>query len=159
MIYLTLWKHGFLQNWSSWLTEIYEKCFKSARGSVALKKNSCGIHWNIPPGTQNLHLIELNCQYSRRWNSILYIQLLKSYVIVIIPCGHQSLIIQSFYHGSVCDGNILAVQAIALPQMWQFSQKCNFLESPLTFSQFSLVFIFGALITLWSLIFCTIGKN
>ena len=68
-----------------------KKCFKSARGSVALKKNTWVIPWNILPGTQNLHFIELNCQYYRRWNAILYIQLLKSYVIVIIPCGHQTI--------------------------------------------------------------------
>ena len=69
-----------------------KKCFKSARGSVALKKNTWGILWNIPPGTQNLHHIELNCQYYRRWNAILYIQLLKSYEIVIIPCGQRGSI-------------------------------------------------------------------
>ena len=66
MIYLTLWKHGFLQNWSPWLTEIIKKCFKSDSRSVALKNNTWGIPRNIPLGTQNLYLIELNCQYSRR---------------------------------------------------------------------------------------------
>ena len=34
-----------------------QKCFKRASGSVALKKNTWGIPWNIQPGTQNLYFI------------------------------------------------------------------------------------------------------
>ena len=71
--------------------------FQSASGSVALKKNTWGIPWNIQPGTQNLYLIKLNWQYYRRLNAILYIQLLKYYVTVIIHVD----ITQSFHHGPV----------------------------------------------------------
>ena len=65
--------------------------FQKWQGSVALKKNTWGIPWNIQPGTQSLYLIKLNWQYYRRLNAILYIQLLKYYVIVIIPCGHYTI--------------------------------------------------------------------
>ena len=78
-------KLKFMVKWNN------QKCFKSASGSVALKKNTWGIPWNIQTGTQNLYLIKLNWQYYRRLNAILYIQLLKYYVIVIIPCGHYTI--------------------------------------------------------------------
>ena len=62
-----------------------KRCFKSDRGSVALKKNTWGIPRNIRQAPK-MYTFELNCQNYRRLKAILYIQLLKSYVIVIIPC-------------------------------------------------------------------------
>ena len=92
MTYLTLWKHGFLQN-SSWLTEsIKKEMFQKCQRECGSQKEYLGyITLNILPGTENLHLVEINCQFYWRWNVILYIQLLKSYVLIIIPCGHYTL--------------------------------------------------------------------
>ena len=55
---MTTWvstKLKFMVDWNN-----KKKCFKSDSGSVALKNNTWGTP-NIPPGTQNLYLIELNC--------------------------------------------------------------------------------------------------
>ena len=60
-------KLKFMIEWNN------QKCFKSDSRSVALKKNTLGIPWNIPPGTQNLYLIKLSWQYYRKLNAILYI--------------------------------------------------------------------------------------
>ena len=150
-------KLKFMVEWNN------EKCFKSDSGSVALKKNTWGITLNIPPGTRNLYHIKLNWQYYRRLNAIIYIQLLKYYVTIIIPCGHHTIFsimnqwVNNYeweYFG--CSSNCLAPNVTIFTKM-QFSGKRINLKCII--SQFSLAFIFGVLITLWSLSFGTIGKN
>ena len=57
-IFVKTWvstKLKFMVKWNN------QKCFKSASGSVAFKKNTWGIPWNIPPGTPNC--IKLNWQH------------------------------------------------------------------------------------------------
>ena len=115
-------KLKFMVDWNN------KKCFKSDSGSVALKNNTWGIPRNISPGTQNLYLIELNCQYCRRLSAIVYIQLLKSYVIVIIPFRHctifSSWTSESNYGWEYfgCSSNCLAPNVTIFTKM-QFSGK------------------------------------
>ena len=115
----------FMVEWNN------QKCFKSDSGSVALKKNTWGIPWNIPPGTQNLYHIKLNWQYYRRLNAILYIQLLKYYVTVIIPCGHHTIfppwagqwLNNNEWEYVGCSSNSFAPNVTIFTKM-QFSGKC-----------------------------------
>ena len=90
------------------------------------------------------------CRHNRNrdW-AITYIQLYWTKFRIPVVC----IIGRTFM------GMFWLFQQLPCPKCNSFHKKCNFLESAFTFLQFSSAFIFGALITLWSLIFGTIGKN
>ena len=145
-------KLKFMVDWNN------KKCFKSDSGSVALKNNTWGIPRNIPPGTQNLYLIELNCQYYRRLNTILYpaIEILCNSNHPMWTLYNLSIMGQWAnnygweYFG--CSSNCLA------PNVTSFT-KVEFSGKRINIFTIFFSFPFGAIITLWPLMFGTIGKK